>query len=388
MSRLITIFGGQFGSEGKGEIAALASRLYNVVAAVRIGGPNAGHTSYDDKERKVVVQSLPTPSALFGVDAWIGPEGCFIPDLLVKEAAAFCERNPGRELSIFIDECTSVITQEHMGAESLLKATIGSTGEGVGAVGAEKVMRKPDIIVRNYGDGWLQDLFKELPDVHVMTYNTYDQHINLALRTNLYTTPGFPGTRFSNPAILIEGTQGFGLSLHTSGYYPFCTSRECTPNALWAGTGINPLNTTQADTIMVIRTYPIRVGGPSGPMANEISWDDLNIQSGGYVKTPERTTVTKKIRRIAEIDLEQVRMASLQCRPSAIALTFLDYKFPRTAGLSWRELSKHIDLYREVHDYVEMIEDISGAPVCYVSTGPNTASITSRHPSYPIYKRS
>lgn len=378
-SQLITVFGGQFGSEGKGEIAALISDLYTLSAAVRIGGPNAGHTCYDRQGNKIVVQSLPTPSARNGVDAWIGPEGCIIPELLAQEVDAFLQRNPSDSLNLFIDECCAVITPEHMQQEVGLKTSIGSTGEGVGAITADKIMRKP-VTMRDYSFDKLGHLLatgRQEQLVNLFSYQTKYQGLNKNLKYNSYKD-------FSPANILIEGTQGFGLSLHTSGYYPFCTSRECTPQALWAGTGINPKNADIEQTVMVVRTYPIRVSGFSGPLANEITWEELNMLSNGYVTTPERTTVTKKIRRIAKIDQEMVHNAALQCGPTCMALTFLDYKFPEFAGFTYAQISAGFKNKQsaEALDYIASLEDIAGVPIWYISTGAGKASITSRHPLY------
>ena len=384
MSKVITIFGGQMGSEGKGEVAALFTRsVYGVVAGVRIGGPNAGHTSYDEAGNKVVVQSLPTPSALAGADAFIGAEGCFIPELLAKEIAEFYKRNPSGQLTVRIDPNAAVVTQEHMSREAELKGKIGSTGEGVGAATADKVMRLP-ITVKDH-----PDLTSDLYDMACAEYGgklnslaiyvmPVAPFINASLANDSYSLSN-KGKFVVGPIFIIEGTQGYGLGLHTGGFYPFCTSRECTPYALWAGTGINP-KISNSDTIMVVRTYPIRVGGNSGPLENEITWEDLEIMSEGYVKVPEQTTVTKKVRRIAEIDFGLLSRAALQTTPDYIALTFLDYKFPKVAGMSWDEIinNGHLD----VVEYVKDIENHLRTPVGIVSTGPGTASFTDAYCKY------
>ena len=165
---------------------------------------------------------------------------------------------------------------------------------------------------------------------------------------------------------LIEGTQGYGLSLHTSGFYPFCTSRECTPQALYAETGINPANADQVEVVMVVRTFPIRVGGNSGPLANEITWEQLGGMTGGYVRTPEITTVTKKIRRIAKVDFGLIQEAVLQCRPTAVALTFFDYLHPDAAGIvDPSGLEKHH--WQTIQKWEEKI----GVPIKFLSTGLN-----------------
>ena len=78
--------------------------------------------------------------------------------------------------------------------------------------------------------------------------------------------------------IIIEGTQGFGLSLLHSKYYPFVTSRDTTAAAFVSEAGLSPLDVD--DIVLVLRAFPIRVGGNSGPLPNEIDWDTVTSESG------------------------------------------------------------------------------------------------------------
>lgn len=45
-------------------------------------------------------------------------------------------------------------------------------------------------------------------------------------------------------------------------------------------------------------------------------------------------TVTGNVRRVFEIDLEGLRLMSRTCRPTDVALTFLDYLTPELQGAS------------------------------------------------------
>jgi adenylosuccinate synthase len=66
-------------------------------------------------------------------------------------------------------------------------------------------------------------------------------------------------------------------------------------------------------------------------MKNEISWDELNRRMGIEIQ-PEKTTVTKKVRRIAEWDDELFEQSCLLNAPTEIALTFADYIDPSIAN--------------------------------------------------------
>jgi adenylosuccinate synthase len=133
--------------------------------------------------------------------------------------------------------------------------------------------------------------------------------------------------------ILIEGTQGFGLSLLHSPCYPYTTSKDTTAAGFLSEVGLSPFDVD--DIILVIRTFPIRVEGNSGCLKNEISWDDIN-------KTPELSSVTKKVRRIAEFDSETVKKAITSNRPTKIVLNHLDYIKKNQRGIFVEEIQKSI----------------------------------------------
>ena len=350
-ANLITVFGGQMGSEGKGQICQFLHEQNPFDIGVRVGGPNAGHTLFaygvDGERHKVVVQSMPA-AAMTGAIGVIGPAGVFIVSLLLQELVVAMQLT-GKPAQLIIDPRAAIITPEMMAAEEHLGAAIGSTREGVGKATALKVMREPITVYQNMDK--LAPIFNDPAGAAVAIQDTVP-YVNQCL---------LQGRR-----VVIEGTQGYGLSLHTSGFYPFCTSRECTPHALYAETGINPRNAKYgAREIMVVRTYPIRVGGNSGPLANEISWDRLQEITDGYVKTPEITTVTKKVRRIARMDFELLERAVLQTRPTSIALTFLDYVFPKIAGLNpFQDLPDS----PEVAEYLTSLEQTLGVHISMVST--------------------
>ncbi len=72
---------------------------------------------------------------------------------------------------------------------------------------------------------------------------------------------------------IVEGTQGFGLSLYHTSCYPFATSRDTTASAFISEVGLSPLKVTSI--VMAVRTFPIRVEGNSGPLKTEINWEEL-----------------------------------------------------------------------------------------------------------------
>jgi adenylosuccinate synthase len=131
-----------------------------------------------------------------------------------------------------------------------------------------------------------------------------------------------------------------------------------------AQTGISPYNAGKVERIMVVRTYPIRVGGKSGSLPGEITWEELRNKTGGYVAEPEITTVTKKQRRIANWDVDQISRSIMVTRPTGLALTFFDYWYPQLAlATDPSALSK------EHWAKINTIEKATGVPIKYLSTG-------------------
>lgn len=343
---LVVVYGGQWGSEGKGAVVAKIVRERNgpeqgTFFAVRVGGPNAGHTLVAENGDVVKVQSIPGPKFVSDYSLpVIGAGGIIIPELLLQEAR-WIETNLGRRPLIYLDEMVSIITPEMMESESDLKKTIGSTGEGVGAATAAKVWRS-GVIARD----WIKTEAAAELIPYVLVVDTAEI-INRR-----------------QASVIVEGTQGFALSLNVGGFYPFCTSRDCTPEALMSQVGITPRSFTDVRIIAVVRTFPIRVGGNSGPMGNELTWAEMAEITGGYVSRPETTTVTKKQRRIAHWNDGYVRRMIAITNPTEIALTFLDYKFPDLAGAT------SVSELAPAFGYLSAQQKMLGAPITYVGTGP------------------
>jgi adenylosuccinate synthase len=123
--------------------------------------------------------------------------------------------------------------------------------------------------------------------------------------------------------VLVEGTQGFGLSVLHGGYYPYATSRDTSAAGALAETGLSPLDVD--DVTLVVRAFPIRVGGNSGPLPNETTWERVTMAGGHDHDLMEFTTVTRRLRRVAEFTPELV-VRALQCnRPTRLVMNHLDY---------------------------------------------------------------
>lgn len=330
--KITIIIGGQFGSEAKGKVISFLANEFDI--AVRKGAPNAGHTVFKNGEI-FRLQQIPATFVNPKCVLCIGAGALINPDILKKEV----ENTKTRE-RLFIDPQAGIIEEKHLLQEGELVQKIGSTGKGCGAALADRIWRKDFKLAK--------DVLKDF------------RFTNVAELINQGIDEG--------KNILVEGTQGFGLSLY-HGIYPFVTSRDTNAANFLAEAGISPRFADEV--ILVIRTYPIRVAGNSGPLPNEITWDELSKRIGKKVE--EITTVTKKVRRVAEFDIEVVKKAILINRPTQIALQFLNYLFPKDEGKnSWDSLSQ------EAKTYVENLERDFGVPITLIGTAQSNEGMVDR----------
>lgn len=280
---------GQFGSTGKGLASSVLAEALGdkVTTVVSNAGPNSGHTSYGPNNEKVVLTQLPTFSvASLLYNTW-APETFMSAGAIINPSKFNEEANNWLGPWTSIDPAASVVTDEVIEADRHLISAIGSTGKGTGAAQARKIMRNPGAVMQEYV-GPLSALIEKYE------YKPSD-------------------------TVLLEVSQGFSLSLNASGMYPFTTSRDCTVMQAMSDACIHPAFYRGA--MMVIRTFPIRVAGNSGPCyadQYEISWDDLGVD-------PEITTVTKKVRRVFTFSDLQFRRALEVNRPCSLFVNFMQY---------------------------------------------------------------
>jgi adenylosuccinate synthase len=193
-SRLVDVYvGGQFGSEGKGHIISYVAREYQVL--VRVGGPNAGHKVYLD-EGAMTHHQLPSGTLRTDAKLLIGAGAVLNIESLLQEIAR-CKVSSDR---LGIDRRAMIITKKDIADEAALKRKIGSTKQGVGFATARKITDRGSN-VKLAGD--YKELHPYIKDVWEELEKAYS----------------------AGHKVLLEGTQGTGLSIH-HGYYPYVTSRD------------------------------------------------------------------------------------------------------------------------------------------------------------------
>ncbi|MBK9726444.1 MAG: adenylosuccinate synthetase [Actinomycetales bacterium] len=325
------LVGGEYGSEGKGNVAFYLAPEYEVL--MRVGGPNAGHKVPTDEpttHRSVPSGALANPRAKL----LIGPGAVLNPRVFLDEL-----ETAGIEHSrVVVDPQVMVITDEDREAEEGLKASIGSTGQGVGQAAARRIMGRS-------GD---RSILAEGCELLKPFLGSARQVLDDAFA--------------SGHRVLLEGTQGTGLSLY-HGQYPHVTSRDTTVAGVLSEAGLSPRRVRR--TIVTFRTYPIRVGGLSGPMGGrELTWDEVAERSGlDRATIDERGSVSGNQRRVAEFDWTMLRFAAEVNGATDIALTFVDYWDARN-----RDAFRFDQLTDDTIRTMEEIERVAGAPVSLIST--------------------
>ena len=346
-TRLVdVIVGGQYGSEGKGHIASYLSRDYAVL--VRVGGPNAGH--------KVLLESGPyihhqLPSGTLRNPAAkliIAPGAVINPDSLMREINE-CKIDHER---LKIDPQVMIISEKDRKAESGLQQRISSTGQGVGTATARRILDR----------GKRVQFAKDMPELLPFIADTWE------LLEQTYKRGG---------RVLVEGTQGTGLSIF-HGAYPYVTSRDTTVSGCLSEAGISPIRVR--NTIMVCRTFPIRVQNPpdgsSGPMRHELEWEDVSKISeipADELRANERTSTTNRRRRVARFDWVLLRKSAALNAPTDVAITFADYLDPANV-----DARRYEQLSQETIRFIEEVERVAAAPVSLISTRFDFRSIIDR----------
>jgi len=337
--RLVDVLvGGQYGSEGKGQVAAYLSSEYDYL--VLVGGPNAGH-KVKVGNSVFTFRHLPSGTLSCNAQIIIGAGAVIHVPTLLEEIAA-CRLDHER---LSIDPQAMIISQKDRADEIALRENIGSTAQGVGFATARRVTQ------RGMEDVQLARHIPELSPFVRETGRIFDQAFSQGSR------------------VFLEGTQGTGLSIF-HGYYPHVTSRDTTVAGCLAEAGISA--TRVRKVIMVCRTYPIRVMSPSGsgktsgPMSKERTWEEIERRAGaepGEYSAVEKGSVSHKLRRVAEFDWVLLRRAASLNAPTDIAITFADYLSKKNS-----EARRFEQLTESTIRFIEEVEKVASAPVTLIST--------------------
>ncbi len=333
------VVGGQFGSEGKGKISAIITLQEKIDICIRCGGPNSGHSFEGRDGKMVLLRQLPTGFLRPETRLLIPAGGLLDLDVLRSEIESL-----GLDADrVGVDRNAMVITSDDRERERRLAMSerLSSTLCGVGSAVARRALRTDDVDLAASAAASYSWLRPFLTDVAAEANSAVD----------------------TGKKVLIEGTQGSGLSLYHSSYYPKTTSRDTNAAGFMSEVGLSPR--LVSEIVLVFRTFPIRVfGAQAGPLLDELSWEQLQAESKSPLPLHEYTSVTRKLRRVARFDWGAAKHAFLLNRPTRLALNFTDHlDFENRALTRWNRLSAN------AKTFVHHLEQL-GSTVSYLGTGP------------------
>lgn len=334
----------QFGSTGKGALAGYLAKREDYDTVVCSFSTNAGHT-YIDAERglNVMTQQLPTGITSPTVkNVLIGPGALICPTTLMQEIQRYKHLLAGKNL--MIHPHAAIVAPWHAAAERQGHLSkIGSTTKGVSEAMIARIRRNPE----------------DLNTAEVMLAKT-------DLAPYVVTAGEYRRAMEAAESILVEGAQGFSLSMY-HGFYPYTTSRDVTPWQIAADCGLPFKWAPYVQVLGTMRTFPIRVNNRDGTSGPGYS-DQLELDWGSWPgMEPEKTTVTKLQRRIFTFSAEQTEQALWHCGQywkTQIFLNFANY-------CQSREEVQHIVDQIENHTSLVM----NPPRVEWVGYGPDDADI-------------
>lgn len=381
----------QAGSCGKGKfIGYLAGKDYMDIAIDNFMS-NAGHTYVTEDGVKVMTQQLPTSLVNPNTSLVIGPEAAITPHILFEEMIKYKDMIGDRK--VIINPNAVVIADKHRREEQRVLRS-GSTFKGCGSARADKVMRQAML----FGEFWDKltsengsDFGDDEGDYGDLNYcitcgdlRYIKDHLQV-MDTMQYINDAIDDGK----NIIVEGSQGCDLDINYGLPYPNTTSRQCHAGQLVADCGISPRLVD--NIIMIMRPYPIRISNTtnlhdengevlkvsSGDYAGsqELTWDIIKERCGAPadIEFGEQTTVTKKTRRVFEMNWDRLKYVTMLNRPTGIALNFVQY-------IDWNayKCKSYDELPSSVRVFIEKVETETGVPVVLIGTGPNNDDIIDR----------
>ena len=428
MSRNVVILGTQWGDEGKGKIVDLLTEQADAVVRFQ-GGHNAGHTLVIGGE-KTVLHLIPSGVLRAGVQCLIGNGVVLSPEALLKEIDALETSGVPVQDRLKISAACPLILPYHVALDQAREARrgenkIGTTGRGIGPCYEDKAARR----ALRLGD--LRDpkrfatTLEEVLDYHNHVLEHYYGVEKLAVSAVLDealahgerllpmmadVTSLLHEYRKTQARLLFEGAQGSLLDID-HGTYPFVTSSNTTAGGTATGSGFGPLF---LDYVLgITKAYTTRVG--SGPFPTELfNETGLRLAERGH----EFGATTGRPRRCGWFDAVALRTAVNINSVSGLCLTKLDVLdgleeisvcigYTSEAGDTvanpidavdyenlrpvyetlpgWSESTvglKSLDALPEAaRAYIKRVEELVGAPIDIISTGPDREeTIVLRHP--------
>ncbi len=417
----LSVFGAQWGDEGKGKIIDLLARDADVVVRCQ-GGANAGHTVVVGEE-KFVLHHLPSGILHSGTVNLIGNGVAVDPLVLFKEIDGLAERGVQvTPASLRVSASAHVIFEHHKRTDGFAErwrgsGRIGTTGRGIGPCYADKSartgLRVADLVDPVRFEQRLEPTLAEKNALFEKVYGeepmspreVFDHYAAVAQRLAPFVADTGHEVRSAyrdDKRILFEGAQGAMLDLD-HGTYPYVTSSNTGIASIGSGGGFPP---TKLERVLgIAKAYCTRVGEGPFPSEDEggagVRLRDLGNEYGATTGRP---------RRCGWIDLVALRFAFDLNGATGWVMTNLDvlsgfdeipvcigYEYDdrgdRDPGIypghlacldgvrpiiemrpGWKEditaVRHFMDLPEAARGYVEWLETSVGTPIDLLSVGP------------------
>jgi len=412
---VIAIVGAQWGDEGKGRVVDYLAQTADMVIRFQ-GGDNAGHTVVNDFG---TFKLHLVPSGIFNPQTVniIGTGAVVNPQSLLDEMAGVAQAGVSTE-NLFISNRAQMVMPYHQMLDGLQESAraekkIGTTKRGIGPAYADKGARRGLRLGDLLHPDWLKARLRpalENANREITHFGGEPLSLNvlfeecMAWRDALGhrivdTLPMVRDAYRSGKSILLEGQLGVMRDLDW-GIYPYVTSSNPTASFAPSGAGLPPNSINQV--YGVVKAYSTAVG--EGPFPTEL-FDD----NGTFLreKGNEYGATTGRPRRCGWFDGVAIGFAGYLNGFTGLAITKLDvldgmkelkicthYRLPDgtlidyvpdTATLEtvepifethpgWDEPTTDVrrwdDLPENAKSYLKRIETLAGAPLAFVSVGP------------------
>lgn len=422
----ISVFGAQWGDEGKGKLIDLLARDTDMVVRYQ-GGANAGHTVVVGGT-KYVLHLIPSGILNPGRVNVIGNGVALDPFKFLEEVAGLTSRGirvDGTNLRLSAN--AHVIFEHHKKLDQLAErwrgeGRIGTTGRGIGPCYADKAartgLRVGDLLEPEHCRARLRAALAEknamIANVHgaepLDLEGELDRYVAVGSRLAPFVADTGAEVRAAYKAkkrILFEGAQGAMLDID-SGTYPFVTSSNTGANGIPSGASFPPRWVDRA--IGIAKAYTTRVG--EGPFPTEL---DNPIGARIREQGNEYGSTTGRPRRCGWFDVVAVRFALELSGADGWIVTNLDVlsgfetveaavayeidgkrvrDWPSAAAdfgairpvyekhPGWQEditrVRRFEDLPKNARAYVEWLEREVGAKIVMLSVGPDRDQVISR----------
>jgi len=418
MNKSIVVLGTQWGDEGKGKIVDLLSSHANAVVRFQ-GGHNAGHTLVIDGQ-KTVLHLIPSGILQPDVECLIGNGVVLSLKALRDEIEALEAKGLDVQSRIRISPSCAIIMPWH---EMLDRAreeargdrAIGTTCRGIGPAYEDKVARRGLRTSDLLNPHLVREKIEHILDFHnfVLTRRfgmealSVDEMVDQAAEFGAYFAPRIADVsgrlyelRDQGRRIMFEGAQGSLLDID-HGTYPYVTSSNTTVGGVCTGAGIGP---DAIDYVLgITKAYVTRVGG--GPFPTEL-FDENGKRMAR--RGDEFGATTGRPRRCGWLDAVALRRMARLNGVSGFCVTKLDvldgfeelkictaYRLdgqlldaPPLDADSWADLEPVYESFpgwsessrgatsmdalpANARSYLKAMEELCGAPVHIVSTGPD-----------------